>query len=93
MITCRDLAELLLDFVADQLSREHRGHVELHLRSCSCCAAYVESYRLTIQLTRQLPRSPLPGQLEQRLRAILEGDCKTQGVRQREESRQIESNY
>ncbi len=72
MITCRELVELLADFVSDQLPREHRDHLEHHLGSCSSCVAYVESYLLTIQLTQRLPRSPLPGELCQCLQAILE---------------------
>jgi hypothetical protein len=71
MITCRELGEFLFDFEAGQLASEHREHFEQHLRLCSSCVAYVESYRLTIHMTRQLPRPPLPLHLAQRLRALL----------------------
>jgi anti-sigma factor RsiW len=72
MITCRELAELLIDFVAGELSPERRAQLEQHLQCCPPCVAYVETYRLTITLTRRLPCAPLPPQLEQRLRAVLE---------------------
>jgi anti-sigma factor RsiW len=72
MITCRELVELLIDYVSDELSPEHRAHFESHLLRCPPCVAYVESYRLTIQLSRQLPCAPLPPELAQRLRSALE---------------------
>ena len=72
MITCRELAELLFDLVDSQIPPPHREDVEQHLRLCSSCLAYLESYRLTIRMTRQLPRPPLPPHLAQQLRALLE---------------------
>jgi len=86
MITCRELVELLIDFVADQLTAEQRECVEHHLRDCSSCVAYVESYRCTVQLTRQLPCAPLPVELQTLLQAILEDNGKAQGTQSREES-------
>jgi anti-sigma factor RsiW len=71
MITCRELAELLFDFTCGQLPSEHRERVEQHLCRCSSCVAYVESYYLTIQMTRQLSGAPLPPHLTQRLRVLL----------------------
>jgi anti-sigma factor RsiW len=72
MITCRELCELLIDFVADELPPDHRAHVEQHLKRCPPCVAYLETYKLTIQLTRKLPCQPLPDGLKERLRQALE---------------------
>jgi anti-sigma factor RsiW len=71
MITCRELCQLLIDFVADELSEEHRTLVEKHLCLCPPCVTYVETYKLTIQLTRQLPAGPVPDGLRERLLASL----------------------
>jgi anti-sigma factor RsiW len=76
MITCRELAELLIDFVSGELPPEHRAHIERHLKGCPPCVAYVETYQITIQLTRRLPCAPLPPELEKRLRAVLEEMCR-----------------
>jgi len=67
MITCRQLAELLVDFVAGELPEEHRTLIEKHLRLCPPCVTYLETYQLTIQLTRRLPEVPLPPSLHERL--------------------------
>ncbi len=72
MINCRELAELLIDFVSDELPAEHRARIEQHLKLCPPCVAYLESYRITIRLTKRLPCAPLPPELEKRLRAALE---------------------
>jgi anti-sigma factor RsiW len=72
MITCRQLAELLIDYVSNELPEEHRARLEQHLHRCPPCLHYVESYHLTIQLTRKLPCAPLPDELVQRLRTALD---------------------
>lgn len=71
MITCRELAELLMDFVSDQLPAERQRSIEQHLDRCSQCLAYVESYRILLVVSRRLPAAPLPPRLEQRLQTIL----------------------
>jgi anti-sigma factor RsiW len=71
MMTCRKFAEVLIDFVSGELDPELRTQIEQHLGICPPCIAYLETYRLTIQLTRQLPPVPMPPECEQRLRAAL----------------------
>lgn len=73
-MTCRELTELLIDFVSDELSPERRQRLEEHLKLCPPCVAYLESYRLTIQLTRRLPCTPLPPELVARLRKAIESE-------------------
>ncbi|HEX5271688.1 MAG TPA: zf-HC2 domain-containing protein [Gemmataceae bacterium] len=71
MITCRELAVLLCDYVSDELPPERRDHVEQHAARCPSCAAYLQSYTLVVRLTRRLPAAPLPEGLAQRLAAAL----------------------
>jgi hypothetical protein len=73
VITCRQLVELLIDFVAEELPVEMHRHIQEHLRGCEHCHAYLESYRATIRLTRQLPPQPPPPSLLDRLKAALQG--------------------
>jgi anti-sigma factor RsiW len=90
MITCRELADLLFDFTSGRLPAEYRELVEQHLRLCSCCVAYLESYRLTIEMTRQLPRPPLPPHLAYQLRALVEEARKGRTAEGQEPTRQPE---
>jgi anti-sigma factor RsiW len=71
-MTCRELAEHLLEYVAGELAADQRAYLEEHLRDCPPCVVYLETYELTIRITRRLPPcEPLPPDLEQRLRAAL----------------------
>jgi anti-sigma factor RsiW len=86
MITCRQLIELLVDYVSDELEPEHRALVEKHLGRCPPCVTYVETYQLTIKMTRKLPTAPIPPGLHERLlasfREIMAGRCSGQGEQQ-----------
>jgi anti-sigma factor RsiW len=72
MITCRELIALLCDFIDGELAEDQRCLVEQHLGNCPPCVVYLETYRLTIHLTRKLPCEPLPEKLQEKLRAVLE---------------------
>ena len=76
MITCREIAELLLDFVEGELPPQMAEHIQQHLEWCPPCVTYLETYRATIRLTRQLPAEPLPEALKERLRAALEASLR-----------------
>jgi anti-sigma factor RsiW len=75
MITCRELAELLLEFETGELPPDRQERIERHLVVCSPCMCLVESYRHTISLSRRLPCAPLPAPFEARLRAVVEKHC------------------
>jgi hypothetical protein len=74
-MTCRELTELLCDYVGGELSDELCCTIRTHLDCCSTCVHFVETYRLTIQITRQLPATPPPDSLLQRLRQALQDDA------------------
>jgi anti-sigma factor RsiW len=66
------MVNLLLDFVGGDLSPEQRAAIEQHLCACPPCVQHFDEYRLTIRVTRLLPKNdPLPPALEARLRAAL----------------------
>jgi DNA-directed RNA polymerase specialized sigma24 family protein len=71
MLTCREFSELLLAFVAGELTEEDVQRIKDHLNICPPCVVILNTYRLTIQLTRQLPPSPWTPAREQRLLAAL----------------------
>jgi anti-sigma factor RsiW len=71
MMTCRELVELLIDFLDNELPEERRRHIEQHLEFCPPCLTYLETYKVTIQLTRRLPDVPPPPELLVRLKAAL----------------------
>lgn len=70
-MNCRELAELLLDYVTGELSEEHSRLINEHLGCCPPCVTFLETYQVTIKLTRRLPPAPLPPELKKRLEAAL----------------------
>ncbi len=78
MMTCRELVEHLIDFLEGEMPEDRRQHIQQHLDLCGPCLAYLETYKVTIRLTRRLPDQPPPPELLQRLKAALAAEC-TQG--------------
>ncbi len=75
-MNCRDLAELLIDYIAGELPPDQAEHIRQHLEFCPPCVYYIETYQLTIKLTRKLPPVPPPAALLERLRAAVEQDAR-----------------
>jgi anti-sigma factor RsiW len=48
-ISCRELVELVTDYLEGALPRSQRRRFERHLAGCDGCTAYLEQMRLTIE--------------------------------------------
>lgn len=70
-MTCCELTQLLLDLVDGALTDEQRRQVEEHFRECPPCVVYVETYQITIRLSRRLPCAEMPEQLRRRCEEML----------------------
>jgi anti-sigma factor RsiW len=51
-LTCRELVELVTDYLEGALPAHERARFEAHLGECDACVAYVEQMRTTVRLTR-----------------------------------------
>lgn len=71
-VTCREVAELLIDFVDGTLPEMQMITLQQHICACPPCMFYMETYQDTIEATHALPEEPLPAEFENRLRAVLE---------------------
>ncbi len=71
--TCKELVEQLLEFLDGDLSAEQRSQIERHLCGCQPCTAYVDSYRLVVQVARRLKSVPaeLPPHVATRMQTVL----------------------
>jgi anti-sigma factor RsiW len=56
---CRELVELITDYLEDRLSPIDRARFEGHLAECEACRAYVEQFRQTIRVLGRLPEESL----------------------------------
>lgn len=53
-MTCREFIEFLMSYIDEELPADQRSEFERHVRMCSSCAAYLESYKKTLALEREL---------------------------------------
>jgi anti-sigma factor RsiW len=51
-MSCRELVELVTDYVEDVLPAPEGARFEAHLAGCAGCAAYLAQMRITIRLAR-----------------------------------------
>ena len=57
-INCRQIAELLADYLDGTLPKAQRKSIEWHIDSCAPCVAFVNTYRATVNAVRRLRDLP-----------------------------------
>jgi hypothetical protein len=67
-MNCRDLADLLGEFVARELHAEHHAAAQEHLDGCPHCPRLLHSYMMTIAMAGRLQPPAVPAGLLDRLR-------------------------
>lgn len=69
---CREIAELLTDYIDGTLPPSLRELIDWHIDGCGPCVAFVNTFRSTLGATRRLDDvPPMPEELKQRLVAVL----------------------
>jgi anti-sigma factor RsiW len=56
---CRELVEVITDYLEDRLSPVDRARFEAHLAECEACRTYLEQFRQTISALGRLPEESL----------------------------------
>jgi anti-sigma factor RsiW len=56
---CRELVEVITDYLDDRLSPVDRTRFEAHLAECEACRSYLEQFRQTIRALGRLPEESL----------------------------------
>ena len=52
-MTCKEVAEFLMDYLDEALPQDVRNTFEEHLKVCSACRRYLDSYRKTIAMGKK----------------------------------------
>jgi anti-sigma factor RsiW len=63
-----------MEYLDDELSEEQRSSFESHLEVCAACVAFIESYKQTLQLTKQLRISEAGEELGEKVEDKVLGD-------------------
>ena len=58
-MTCRDLVDLITDYLEGALTASERQRFEMHLNQCSPCRNYLEQMRGTIRAVGRLSEESL----------------------------------
>ncbi len=70
-LSCKELVELVTEYLEDRLPLDERSRFEMHLVYCAPCAVYLEQMRQTVQFAGRLSEERLPpGPKEDLLRAF-----------------------
>lgn len=69
---CRQIAELLGDYIEGTLPTATRDLIDWHIEGCPPCVAFMNTYRSTVAATRKLPDpTTIPPELRSRLLRVL----------------------
>jgi anti-sigma factor RsiW len=64
---CRDVVELMTDYLEGALSEADRARFEDHIAGCDGCRAYLEQLRETRKVAGRLADEPVPESLQAEL--------------------------
>jgi predicted anti-sigma-YlaC factor YlaD len=59
-LTCKQLVELVTDYLELALSEEERARFEQHLQACGKCRAHISQVQVTVKALHILPKQAFP---------------------------------
>jgi predicted anti-sigma-YlaC factor YlaD len=65
--TCRQMVELVTDYLEDKLLEEDRLRFDEHIAACGPCSAYLTQMRETIRMTGALREEDVPVEAQEHL--------------------------
>jgi anti-sigma factor RsiW len=68
-LACREITDLLTDYLEGELPAPARERFDAHLAECPFCTTYVEQMRATIDRLGRLEEGSLPDEVRERLAA------------------------
>ena len=66
-LSCRELVELVTDYVEGALPPPDRARFDAHISLCAGCTAYLDQMRTTIAMLGELPPEALSAEAERDL--------------------------
>lgn len=72
-MACRELVELVTDYLENRLSPRDLSRFEAHLSQCKACRTYLEQFRRTIRTLGRLPEESLSAEARHQLLLAFQG--------------------
>jgi len=70
-MTCRELIDVLQDYLDRELAGDVVAELERHLEDCAPCRAYLATYRKAREVGAAAARVEMPEEMKTRLRRFL----------------------
>lgn len=67
MLTCKELTEIITDYLEGRLSPLQLISFQLHLGMCRHCRAYLRQMKTTIRTLGMMPKLDVPGDVQEEL--------------------------
>ena len=67
MLTCREMVELVSDYLEGRLDDPDRERFEEHVAECDACTLYIEQMRVTIAALGHIPTETISAEAEREL--------------------------
>ena len=71
-LQCREITDLLADYLEGELPADTARALEIHLEGCPPCIAFVNTYRSTVNAARRIREVEIPPELHDRLLSFLQ---------------------
>jgi anti-sigma factor RsiW len=72
-LTCQQVTDLIVDYVAGDMPPAIQAVFEAHLRNCPDCIAFLNTYRETLRTARALHHEDVPEEMFNRVQNFLRG--------------------
>jgi predicted anti-sigma-YlaC factor YlaD len=69
-LACREVVEVVNDYLEDAMPTEERASFEQHLHACPWCLTYLDQIRQSSRLAQRVTESTLPPDVEAGIRAL-----------------------
>lgn len=71
MMKCREVVDLLSEYLAGELSEAEVAAIRKHLEGCANCELFFDSLKTTVRLTKRLECQEIPSAVIDRLQSFL----------------------
>jgi len=79
VIKCRDIFELLSDYLDEELESDLFAEIEEHLEECPHCISFSHTYQRTVTLCQSIEIVEVPGKVHLKLWRTLRKEIKKEG--------------
>ena len=70
--TCKEITDLILSYLNDQMSANTKRKFQRHLKLCPDCVNFLNTYRTTMSQTQQVSVASMPAKVQANLLAYLQ---------------------